>query len=59
MDTDPHQSGKALRQQLGPITLEAIYPDIGKSYFVAHSSINMIALLENQLSDNDAEDDSF
>ena len=41
------QSGEALRQFLGPITLKAVYPDIGKPYFVAKSSIDTIALLEN------------
>ena len=49
------QSGEALRQFLGPITLKAVYPDIGKPYLVAKSSIDTIALLENTPSENDAD----
>ena len=40
---------------LGPITLKAVYPDIGKPYFVAKSSIDTIALLENTPSENDTD----
>ena len=29
---------EALRQLLGPVTLQAVYPEIGKPYYVAHSS---------------------
>ena len=49
------QSSEALRQLLGTMTLKAVYPDIGKPYFIAHSSINTIALLENPPSGIDAE----
>ncbi len=49
------QSSEALRQFLGPISLKAVYPDIGKPYFIAQSSIDTIALLENTPSQNDAE----
>ena len=49
------QSGEALRKFLGPITLKAVYPDIGKPYFVASSSIDTITLLENSPSHSDAE----
>ena len=49
------QSGEALRQFLGPITLKAIYPDIGNPYFVAKSSIDTTALLENTPSENDTD----
>ena len=49
------QSGEALRQFLGPITLKAVYPDIGKPYFVAKSSIDTIALLENTPSEKDTD----
>ena len=49
------QSGEALRQFLGPITFKAVYPDIGKPYFVAKNSIDTIALLENTPSENDAD----
>ena len=51
-------SSEALRQLLGPVTLQAVYPDIGKPYYVAHSSIDTIALLENPPSDIGAEEGS-
>ena len=44
-----------MRQILGPVTLQAVYFDIGKPYYVAHSSIDTIALLENSLSNTGAE----
>lgn len=49
------QSSEALRQFLGPITLKAVYPDIGKPYFIAQSSIDTIALFEQTPSETDAE----
>ena len=49
------KSSEALRQLLGPMTLKAVYPDIGKPYFIAHSSINTTVLLENPPSGIDAE----
>ncbi len=52
------QSGEALRQFLGPITFKAVYPDIGKPYFVANSSIDTITLLDNTPSGKGADDGS-
>ena len=49
------QSGEALRQFLGPITLKAVYPDIGKPYFIAKSSIDTITLFANAPSEKDAD----
>ncbi len=49
------QSTEALRQILGLVTLQAVYLDIGKPYYVAHSSIDTITLLENSLSNTGAE----
>ena len=40
------ESALALRKLLGPMKLEAQYPDIGKPYYVAHSSINALAITE-------------
>ena len=52
------QSSEALRQFLGPMTLKAVYPDIGKPYFIAQSSIDIIALLEKAPSETDADEGS-
>ena len=52
------QSSEALRKFLGPMTLKAVYPDIGKPYFIAQSSINTIALLEKAPSETDADEGS-
>ena len=49
------QSGEALRQFLGPITLKGVYPDIGKPYFVAKSSIDTITLLAIAPSEKDTD----
>ena len=40
------ESAIALRKLLGPMKLEAQYPDVGKPYYVAHSSINALAITE-------------
>ena len=40
------ESAIALRNILGPMKLEAQYPDEGKPYYVAHSSINALALTD-------------
>jgi len=40
------ESAIALRKLLGSITLKAKYPDSGKPYYVAHSSINALAITE-------------
>ena len=34
-----------LREVLGSITLETQYPDIGKPYFIAHSSLDALAIM--------------
>ena len=41
------QSVEALRQVLGPIQMEATYPELGKPYYTAHSSINTLAIIDN------------
>ena len=40
------QSAEALRQVLGPIQMEATYPELGKPYYTAHTSINTLAIIE-------------
>ncbi len=39
-----HQSAMALRNLLGPITFEPIYPDIGKLYYVVNTGINALKI---------------
>ena len=41
-----YESALALHKLLSPIKLEAQYPDQGKPYYVAHSSVNALALTE-------------
>ncbi len=48
LEQNTTQSALALREVLGPITLEAKYPDIGKPYYVAHSSLNALAITNSQ-----------
>ena len=48
LEQNTTQSALALREVLGPITLEAKYPDIGKPYYVAHSSLDAIAIVNSQ-----------
>ncbi len=52
------QSSVALRELLGPVTLQAVYPEIGKPYYIAHSSIDTKALIEMPSSKDGAEDGS-
>ena len=40
------QSAKALRQFLGPIQMKATYPEIGKPHYIAHTSINTLAIID-------------
>ncbi len=46
LERNTGESAIALRKLLGPITLKAKYPDSGKPYYVAHSSINALAITE-------------
>ena len=52
------QSSVALRELLGPVTLQAVYPDLGKPYYIAHSSIDTMALIEMPSSKDGTEDGS-
>ena len=46
LERNTGESAIALRKLLGPMTLEAQYPESGKPYYVAHSSINALAIAE-------------
>ena len=46
LEINTGESAIALRKLLGPMILEAQYPDVGKPYYVAHSSINALAIAE-------------
>ena len=46
LELNTGESALALRKLLGPMKLEAQYPDQGKPYYVAHSSVNALALTE-------------
>ena len=46
LELNSGESAIVLRKLLGPIELEAQYPDYGKPYYVAHSSINALAITE-------------
>ena len=48
LEQNTTQSALALREVLGPISLEAKYPDIGKPYYVAHSSLDALAIMNSQ-----------
>ncbi len=45
LEQNTTQSALTLREVLGPITLEPDYPDIGKPYYVAHSSLDALAIM--------------
>ena len=45
LEQNTTQSALVLREVLGPITLEAQYPDIGKPYYIAHSSLDALAIM--------------
>ena len=45
LEQNTTQSALVLREVLGPITLEAKYPDIGKPYYIAHSSLDALAIM--------------
>ena len=46
LEHNTSQSAQVLREVLGPIRLEANYPDIGKPYYIARSSINALTIIE-------------
>ena len=46
LELNTGESALALRKILGPIKLEAQYPHAGKPYYLAHSSIDALALTE-------------
>ena len=48
LEQNTTQSALTLREVLGPITLEAKYPDIGKPYYIAHSSLDTLAIMNTQ-----------
>ena len=48
LEQNTTKSALALREVLGPITLEAKFPDIGKPYYVAHSSLDALAIMNSQ-----------
>ena len=48
LEQNTTKSALALREVLGPITLEAKYPDIGRPYYVAHSSLDALAIMNSQ-----------
>ena len=45
LEQNTTQSALVLREVLGPITLEAQYPDIGKPYYIAQSSLDALAIM--------------
>ena len=47
LEQNMSQSALVLRKVLGPIELEAIYPEIGKSYSITRSSLNALAVIES------------
>lgn len=44
---NPTQAALAIRDVVGPIALEPVYPDIGHPYYVAHTWIGIVDLLLN------------
>ena len=46
LERNTAQSAQTLRQVLGPIDMETTYPEIGKPYYIAHSSINTLAIID-------------
>ena len=45
LEQNTGQSDLALQKLLGPITFEPTYPDIGKPYYVAQTSLNALAIV--------------
>ena len=46
LEQNTAQSAEALRQVLGPIRMEATYPETGKPYYTAHTSIDTLAIID-------------
>ena len=46
LELNTGESVIALRKLLGPMKLEVQHPEIGKPYYGAHSSINVLAITE-------------
>ena len=57
LELNTGESAIVLRKLLGPMNLEAQYPDLGKPYYIAHSLINVLAITE-PLSDSKNLDNS-
>ena len=47
LEQNTKKSSQTLRNLIGPIKFKATYPDIGKPYFVAQTSVNALAIVEN------------
>ena len=46
LEQNTAQSAEAIRQVLGPIRMEATYPETGKPYYIAHTSIDTLAIID-------------
>ena len=46
LETNTNDSALVLRNLLGPVKLDTKYPEIGKPYYLAYTSINALAITE-------------
>ena len=46
LEQNTAQSAEALRQVLGPIRMEVTYPETGRPYYTAHTSIDTLAIID-------------
>ena len=46
LEANTNDSALVLHNPLGPVKLEANFPDIGKPYYLAYTSINALAITE-------------
>ena len=46
LEQNTAQSAEAIRQVLGPIRMEATYPETGKPYYMAHTLIDTLAIID-------------
>ncbi len=53
------QSALTLREVLRPITFEPQYPDIGKPYYIAHSSLDALAIMNSPSKQDEWDKGSF
>ncbi len=44
-----------LRKLLGPIELEPVFSDTGKSYYVAHTTLETISIVDKRIAPNPLE----